>query len=72
MREWRWVGGKQNLKGPVERQAAYVQGGIVSLNARLLTVDVLQARLSLEAVNGVVISQAHRVQQDKKRIRLPF
>ena len=39
----------------------YTKGGIYIITSRILVVDLLNARLNVLAINGIIISQAHRL-----------
>ena len=42
------------------REQLYVQGGILSVTSRIVTVDMLQSHIPLERITGLVILHAEK------------
>lgn len=46
------------------RQELYLAGGVISITARILLMDLLKSRIPTDLVTGVIVAEAHAVQED--------
>ena len=58
------VGEVDAAVGSAERSKLYAAGGCLFVTTRILTVDLLQRRLSPRRVAGVCVGSAHRMKDD--------
>ncbi|XP_052776482.1 DNA repair endonuclease XPF-like isoform X1 [Mya arenaria] len=50
-----------NEYNATERQKLYLQGGVLFITSRILTVDLLTDRVPVENVTGIIVCRAHRI-----------
>ncbi|PIK43490.1 putative DNA repair endonuclease XPF isoform X3 [Apostichopus japonicus] len=50
-----------NEVGTTERQAVYLEGGVLFITSRILVVDLLTDRIPTHLVTGIIINKAHKI-----------
>ncbi|KAJ8040533.1 DNA repair endonuclease XPF [Holothuria leucospilota] len=50
-----------NEVGTNERQAVYLEGGVLFITSRILVVDLLTDRIPAHLVSGIIVNKAHKI-----------